>query len=73
MQSFPWEARVIPVELLINSAISLLINLETARQGRSMLLSDEQRLLFEGRKKGVCLEYQIGFYELLTNPRMKAN
>jgi hypothetical protein len=33
-------------------AVSLLINLETAQQGRSVLLSDEQRLLFEGREKG---------------------
>ncbi len=51
-QSFPLEARVTPVELSIDSAISLLINLETAQQGRSVLLSDEQRLLFEGRKRG---------------------
>jgi hypothetical protein len=52
MQSFPSEARVTPVELSIDSAISLLLNLEAARQGRSMLFSDEQKLLFEGRKRG---------------------
>jgi hypothetical protein len=38
--------------LLQVPAVSLLITLETARQGRSVLLSDEQRLLFEGRKRG---------------------
>ncbi len=37
---------------VLNCAVSLLNNLETARQGMSMLLSDEQRLMFEGRKKG---------------------
>jgi hypothetical protein len=26
----------------------------------------------EAKEKGLCLEYQIGFYELLTKPRMKA-
>jgi hypothetical protein len=61
----PWnlEARVTPVELLIDSAVSLLLNLEAAQQGRSVLFSDEQKLR---------LEYQIEFYELLTKPRMKA-
>jgi hypothetical protein len=33
-------------------AVSLLFNLEAARQGGSVLFSDEQKLLFEGRKKG---------------------
>jgi hypothetical protein len=33
-------------------AVSLLLNLEAARQGRSVLFSDEQKLLFKGRKKG---------------------
>jgi hypothetical protein len=47
------------------TAVSLLLNLETAQQGRSMLFSDEQRLLSKGRKKGVCIEHQIGFYEHL--------
>jgi hypothetical protein len=36
----------------IPSTVSLLINLETAQQGRSMLLSDEQKLLIKGWKKG---------------------
>jgi hypothetical protein len=39
---FPLEARVTPVQLLINSAVGLLLNLETAQRGRSVLLSDEQ-------------------------------
>jgi hypothetical protein len=43
---------VTPVELSIYSAVSLLLNLEAAQQGKSMLFSDEQRLLFKGRKKG---------------------
>ncbi len=34
------------------AAVSLLLNLEAARQGRSVLFSDEQKLLFEGWKKG---------------------
>ena len=42
-----WRCRVSP-----RQAISLLLNLEAARQGRSMLFSDEQKLLFEGGKKG---------------------
>jgi hypothetical protein len=33
-------------------ALSLLIKLEAAQQGRSMLFSAEQKLLFEGLKKG---------------------
>jgi hypothetical protein len=33
-------------------ALSLLFNLEAARQGRSVLFSTEQKLLFEGLKKG---------------------
>jgi hypothetical protein len=37
---------------LIDSAVSLLLNLKAARQGRSMLFSDEQKLPFEGGEKG---------------------
>ncbi len=33
-------------------AVNLLLNLEAARQGRSVLFSDEQKLLFKGSKKG---------------------
>jgi hypothetical protein len=53
-------------------AVSLFLNLGAAQQGRSMLFSDEQKLLFKGWKKGVCYEHQIKFYETLTKPRMKA-
>jgi hypothetical protein len=49
-QSFLWEARVTPVELSINSAINPLLNLEAAQRGRSVLFSDEQKLLFEGKR-----------------------
>jgi hypothetical protein len=52
MQSFPLEARITPVELLIDSAVSLLLKLEAAQQERSVLFSDEQKLLFEGGKQG---------------------
>jgi hypothetical protein len=56
-----------PEESQGTTAVSLLINLETAQQGRSVLLSDEQRLLFKGRKKGVCLEYQMDFMSIKTD------
>jgi hypothetical protein len=36
-----------------------------------MLLSDESKTTGEVKEKGVCVEYQIGFYEILTKPRMK--
>ncbi len=37
---------------VVTTAVSLLLNLEAAQRGRSMLFSDEQKLLFKGRKKG---------------------
>jgi hypothetical protein len=61
MQSFFLEARVTPVELSIKSAISLLLNLEAAQQGRSVLFSDEQKLLFEGGKKGFAKNTKLDF------------
>jgi hypothetical protein len=36
-----------------DSAISLLLNIGAAQGGRSMLFSGEQKLLFEGWKKGL--------------------
>jgi hypothetical protein len=36
-----------------------------------VLLSDEQNYCWR-KEKGVCIEHQIGLYELLTKPRMKA-
>jgi hypothetical protein len=43
------------------TAVSLLLNLETAQQGRSMLFSDEQKLLFEGWKKGFVMNTKLDF------------
>jgi hypothetical protein len=43
------------------SAISLLLYLEAAQQGRSMLFSDEQKLLFEGGKKGFVKNTKLDF------------
>jgi hypothetical protein len=49
-----------------------LLNLEAAQQGRSVLFSDEQKLLFKGGKKGFVKNTKFNFYETLTKPRMKA-
>jgi hypothetical protein len=63
-----WRCRVSPrrqgspsVELLINSAVSLLLNLGAAQQGRIMLFSDEQKLLFKGSKKGFVMNTKLDF------------
>ncbi len=70
---FPLEAWVTPVGLSIDSAIGLLPNLETAQRERSVLLwMNKIYILLKERKKGLCVEHQNGFYELLTKPRMKA-
>jgi hypothetical protein len=42
-------------------AVSLLLNLEAAQQGRSMMFSDEQKLLFEGGKKGFVKNTKLDF------------
>jgi hypothetical protein len=42
-------------------AISLLLNLGAARQGWSVLFSDEQKLLFKGWKKGFVMETKLDF------------
>jgi hypothetical protein len=42
-------------------AVSLLLNLEAAQQGRSMLFSDEQKLPFEGGKKGSAKNTKLDF------------
>jgi hypothetical protein len=44
-----------------NSAVSLLLNLGAARQGRSVLFSDEQKLIFEGWKKGFVKNTKLDF------------
>jgi hypothetical protein len=49
-----------------------LLNLEAARQGKSVLFSDEQKLLFEGGKKKFVKNIKLDFYEMLTKPRTKA-
>jgi hypothetical protein len=63
-----WRCRVSPrrqgspsVELLIDSAVSLLLNLGAAQQGRSVLFSGEQKLLFEGWKKGFVMNTKLDF------------
>jgi hypothetical protein len=60
-----WVTDAIPIaaeEMSIHlSAISLLLNLEAARRGRSVLFSDEQKLLFEGRKKGFAKNTKLDF------------
>ncbi len=43
------------------SAVSLLLNLEAARRGRSVLFLDEQKLLFEGGKKGFAKNTKLDF------------
>jgi hypothetical protein len=43
------------------AAISLLLNLEAAQQGRSMLFSDEQKLLFKEGKKGIAKNTKLDF------------
>jgi hypothetical protein len=48
MQSVLLEAMVTPVGLSIDSALSPSVNLETAQQERSVLLSGDKRLLREG-------------------------
>jgi hypothetical protein len=45
----------------VDIAISLLLNLGAAQQGRSMLISDEQKLLFEGWKKGFVKNTDLDF------------
>ncbi len=58
-------------ELSIDSALSLLITLEAAQQGRRVLFSDDQRLLFEGWKKGFVKNTKLDFYKTLIKPRMR--
>jgi hypothetical protein len=44
-----------------SSAVSLLVNLEAAQQGKSMLFSDKQKLLFKGGKKGFVKNTKLDF------------
>jgi hypothetical protein len=44
-----------------DAVVSDLLNLEAARQGRSMLFSDEQQLLFKGDKMGFAKNTKLDF------------
>jgi hypothetical protein len=68
----PAAAGMLPPLPLPPHAVSFLLNLEAAQWGRGVLFSDEQKLLFEGDKKGFVKNTKFGFYEILTKPRMKA-
>ena len=64
---FPQEARVTPVELSINSAVSLLLNLGATQQERSVRFLDEQKLQFKGSKKGFVKNTNLGFMRCYVN------
>jgi hypothetical protein len=42
-------------------AVSLFLNLEAAQQERSVLFTDEQKLLFKGGKKGFVKNAKLDF------------
>jgi hypothetical protein len=48
-------------------AMSLLVNLETARQERSMLLSEEPKSTGEGRKRSLAKKTKLDFMSFKTN------
>jgi hypothetical protein len=50
-----------PLFLLLHLAISLLFNLGAARQQRSMLFKNEQKVLFDGWKKGFVKNTKLDF------------
>jgi hypothetical protein len=60
IQSHSIEHQVFKILALL-LAVNLLLNLEAARQGRSMLFSDEQKLLFKGGKKGFAKNTTLDF------------
>ncbi len=49
------------IQIQSESSVSLLLNLGAARQGRSVLLSDEQKLLLKGWKKGFVMITKLDF------------
>jgi hypothetical protein len=49
------------------SAVGLLLNLETAHQGRSVLLSDEQNLLLKETNKGFVENTKMDFMSTKLN------
>jgi hypothetical protein len=52
-------------------AINLLLNLEATQRGRSGCFQMNKSYSLKVGKR-VYYEYRIGFYEMLTKPRMKA-
>ncbi len=50
-----------PIPAMLMGAVSLLLDLEAARRGRSVLFSDDQKLLFEGGKKGFVKNTKLDF------------
>jgi hypothetical protein len=63
------EAQIDELRCTLDSlpAVSPLLNLEAARQGRSVLFSDEQKLLFEGGKKGFVKNTKLDFMRRKLN------
>jgi hypothetical protein len=57
MASFPLDCH----PELLKPAVSLLFNLDAAQWERIMLFSDEQKLLFEGGKKGFAKNTKLDF------------
>jgi hypothetical protein len=53
--------------VVMGIAVSLLFNLEAAQRGRSMLFTDEQKLLFEGGKKGFVMNTKLDFMSCQLN------
>jgi hypothetical protein len=47
--------------------VSLLLNLGAAQQGKSMLFSDEQKLLFEGWKEGFVMNTKLDLMQHSLN------
>jgi hypothetical protein len=64
---FPLEAWVTPVGLLIDSAVGLLLNLEAAQQGGSVLFSGEQNLLLKEGKRGLRRTPKMDFMRIKTD------
>jgi hypothetical protein len=50
-----------PAQRQQRGAVSLLLNLEAAQRGRSLLFSDELKLPFEGGKKGFAKNTKLDF------------
>jgi hypothetical protein len=64
---FTLGSKGFPAELSIDSAVSLLVDLETARQERSVLLSKEPKTMGEGRKRSLAKNTKLDFMSFKTN------